>query len=392
MSNFTGLPQDFDYNVYRSYNDLLTLDNESLRIHYISYGSNEGRLYKLPYNFNVEIYKKLNKDLKKLNNNELLSHFVNIGFNEGRKYSKKLNDDSVFNINNVNPIKTNGTSRSDIVIVVARYNEDISSFIPYNNNLMVYNKGVNDINPAINQKYVKIVPNLGREAGTYCNFILDNYENLPNYMIFTQANPADHVAFGNNEDTFKVLDKIFHEEKNYKFKYISSHKEPFDLDSVAHIGLGVYLTPIELGEAKDVNQLIYNIQHWVSVMCPNQTERSNEVINALRNTGKSTIWPWEFNKILMKTGWYCTSGEAQKMRHEITKCDFDYGKIRRLIDRPEGFSFGYGAIFIVHKDNVLKYSKDYWKRLYDSLQELLPASGWGCERLWGFLLGEGDFY
>lgn len=388
MNNLSDLPQDFDYNIYRSYNDLSTFDNESLKIHYITYGSNEGRLYKLPDNFNFDIYRELNSDLQKLNNNELIAHFVNTGCIEGRLYSKNLNN-TIFNIN---PIKTNGTTRSDIIIVVARYNEDISNFIPYNNNLMVYNKGVNDINPAINHNYVKIVHNLGRESGTYCNFILDNYDNLPNYVIFTQANPSNHVVPGNNSETFKIIDQIFHEQKNYKFKYISSRKESFNLDSLAHIGLGIHLTPIELGNPKDINELIYNIQHWVSVICPDQTERSNEVINAIRNIGKSTIWHWEFNKILMKTVWYNTSAEAQRMRYEITKCDFDYGKIRGVIDRPEGFSYCNGSIFIVHKDNILKYSKAYWQRLFDSLQELLPAAGCGCERLWGFLLGQGDFY
>jgi hypothetical protein len=44
------------------------------------------------------------------------------------------------------------------------------------------------------------------------------------------------------------------------------------------------------------------------------------------------------------------------------------------------------------KPYILKYNRDFWQRLFDSLQELLPTSGWGCERLWGFLLGEGDFY
>ena len=77
MNNLSGLPQDFDYNVYRTYNDLSMLDNESLRIHYISYGKNEGRLYKLPDNFNFDVYKELNSDLRKLNNNELIAHFVN---------------------------------------------------------------------------------------------------------------------------------------------------------------------------------------------------------------------------------------------------------------------------------------------------------------------------
>ena len=257
---------------------------------------------------------------------------------------------------------------------------------------MVYNKGNDDINPIINHQFVKKVPNLGREAGTYCNFILDNYDNLPNYMIFIQGNPTDHISLGDHDQAFRVIDQIFHENKNYKFKYISGHKEPFDMDSVAHFGLGVYITPIELGEPKDKYELIENIRHWVSVICPEQTERSNELIQQLQAFPSQTMWPWDFTRIFLKTAWYCTSGEAQKMRFEITRHNFDYSKIRWLIERPEGFSFGYGALFIVHKDNILKYSRAYWQRLFDSLQELLPGAGWGCERLWGFLLGEGDHY
>jgi hypothetical protein len=211
-------------------------------------------------------------------------------------------------------------------------------------------------------------------------------------MIFTQANPTDHVSHGDPAKTFRILKEIFEEKKNYKFKYISSHKEPFDLESVAHFGLGVCVTPIELGNPKNINDLIQDIKKWVNNNCSNQKDRSNELIMKLENYGSPTIWPWDFNNMFLKTAWYCTSGEAQKMRHVITRDSFDYNKIKRLINRPEGFSFGYGAIFIVHKDNILKYSKAYWKRLFDSLQELLPGAGWGCERLWGFLLGEGDFY
>lgn len=377
------LPQDFDYNIYRCYYDLASLDNESLKVHYLSYGKNEGRLYKLPNNFSFEIYKKLNNDLKKLNNNELLIHFVNNGFIEGRKYSNNMNN--VNNMHKINIENNNNIPRSQLIIVVARYNEDISNFIPYNNNLMVYNKGINDINHNINTNYVKVVPNLGKEAGTYINFILDNYDNLPNYMIFTQANPVNHVVIGNKEETFKIIDNIINEEKNYKFKYISSKKELFNLDSAYNIDSGIALTPIELGESKDINELIHNIKHWVSVICPDQIEKSNEVINALKNSGKSSIMPWEFNKILIKTKWYINSKEAKRMRYEITKCDFDYGKLKEFINNHQDYSYAYGSIFIVHKDSILKYSRDYWKRLFDSLQELLPVSGLGCEKLWGFL-------
>ena len=392
----SDLPIDFDYNIYRTHIDLSHFNNESLKIHYINHGKSEGRLYKLPDGFDTNTYKELNIDLQHFNHNVLISHYITSGAKENRIYKK---DNNVINnvINKVtipinNIVHSSGISRDDIVIVVARYNEDISRFSPYNNNLMVYNKGNDDINNVINHQYVKKVPNLGREAGTYCNFILDNYDNLPNYMIFTQGNPTDHISLGDHDHAFRVIDQIFHENKNYKFKYISGHKEPFDMDSVAHFGLGVYITPIELGDPKNKNELIDNIKHWVSVVCPDQTERSNELIQSIQEFPSETLWPWDFTRIFMKTGWYCTSGEAQKMRHEITRHNFDYSKIRWLIERPEGFSFGYGALFIVHKDNILKYSKAYWSRLFDSLQELLPGAGWGCERLWGFFLGEGDYY
>lgn len=399
MNDLKGLPNDFDFQIYKCYEDLCNLDNQSLKIHYLSFGGIEGRIYKLPEGFTTKYYKKYNKDLKKLNDEQLIKHYINYGKNENRKYCKKSKmieipilpknfiENALLNYKNGNK-----TTRNDIIIVIARYNEDISRFKIYNNNLMIYNKGNDDIHNEISQQNIKKVPNLGREAGTYCNFILDNYDNLPEYTIFLQGNPTDHVYMSDHTKTFELIDQIYNEPKNYKFKYISTHMEPFDLESVAHAGLGVYLTPIELGNPKDINELINDIDRWVNTHVPDQKERSNEVINQLRNLGLSHIWPWDFCRVLMKSIWYCTSGEAQIMRHEIVRDCFDYHKIKKLIDRPHGFSFGYGAMFIVHRDNILRYSKSYWQRLFDSLQELLPTAGWGCERLWGFLLGEGDFY
>lgn len=68
--------------------------------------------------------------------------------------------------------------------------------------------------------------------------------------------------------------------------------------------------------------------------------------------------------------------------------NFSYEKIMEKINQHGGYSFGYGAIFIAHRDQIRKYSKEYWQRLYDSLQEILPGSGWRCEKLWIFLLEE----
>jgi len=415
---YNMLPNDFNCSAYRHLNkDLSYMNDDELKHHFLDYGKNELRKYKLQDDFDINAYRELNSDLQNLNDDKLISHFINHGIKENRryKYLKKeinniINDFSKDKINlGVNHGSLHGLSHglshasshasstdNTTVFVVARYNEDISRFAEFNNNLVVYNKGKDDISPLIDRKNIRNVPNLGREAGTYCNYILDNYNNLPPYMIFTQGDPSDHIALNDQVETTRVLRNIYYENKTYKFKYLSGHKEPIDLESVAHFGQSICCTPIELGDPKNVFELIDNIKHWVKVCCPAQEERSNELINELHNFMSinkiSTIWPWEFHNLFLKTGWYCTSGEAQLMRFEIMKNNFDYSKIKPLFDRPGGFSFGYGAIFIVHRDNILKYSRQYWQRLFDSLQYVLPGPGWGCERLWGFLLGEGDFY
>jgi hypothetical protein len=85
---------------------------------------------------------------------------------------------------------------------VARYNEDIYNFAEYNDNLVVYNKWEDDISPSIKKTCIKKLPNVGREAGTYCTYIIENYDNLPDYMIFTQGNPCDHIAIFDPVATF----------------------------------------------------------------------------------------------------------------------------------------------------------------------------------------------
>ena len=87
-----GLPADFDCMTYaKIYSDLTKLNRRQLENHYIKYGKNEGRHYKLPDDFDATEYKKINKDLDNLNEEELKEHFLFIGLNSGRIY--KLPDD-----------------------------------------------------------------------------------------------------------------------------------------------------------------------------------------------------------------------------------------------------------------------------------------------------------
>lgn len=73
-------------------------------------------------------------------------------------------------------------------IIVARYNEDISWLNNEINNCIIYNKGekLHNIENEI------CLENVGRESDTYLHYIIKNYDNLPDIIIFTQAKISDH--------------------------------------------------------------------------------------------------------------------------------------------------------------------------------------------------------
>lgn len=76
-----------------------------------------------------------------------------------------------------------------IQIVVSRYNEDMEWTKQFPN-VVIYNKGADDLSPEYN---VKSLPNVGRECHTYYTHICDNYADIEyDYTVFLQGNPFDH--------------------------------------------------------------------------------------------------------------------------------------------------------------------------------------------------------
>lgn len=78
-------------------------------------------------------------------------------------------------------------SNNKFCIVVARYKENLN-WTKLFSNVIVYNKG-SKLTGDYNEILLK---NVGREGHTYYKYIFDNYDNLPDYVIFLQGNPFDH--------------------------------------------------------------------------------------------------------------------------------------------------------------------------------------------------------
>ena len=94
-------------------------------------------------------------------------------------------------------------------IIVARYNENIEWLNSEMSNCIVYNKG--------NKLKIKneiSLENVVRESETYLHYIITNYNNLPDVVVFTQARISDHK----DRDDVNYLINI----KNQALKYSKS--------------------------------------------------------------------------------------------------------------------------------------------------------------------------
>jgi len=110
--------------------------------------------------------------------------------------------------------KTNNEEETILIIhsinvtykyVFARFNEDISWFTHDKNimdNALVYNKGL-----PLNIENEIFLKNVGRDPGTFFQFIIDNYDNLPDVCIFSQGRLDDTLIQGKLGDinTLKKL-------------------------------------------------------------------------------------------------------------------------------------------------------------------------------------------
>jgi hypothetical protein len=76
--------------------------------------------------------------------------------------------------------------------VVARYNENIDWLNDVSDNTIILNKG-----EPLNIRNEIILKNVGRESESYLQYIIMNYENLPDIVVFTQANISDHRGENN---------------------------------------------------------------------------------------------------------------------------------------------------------------------------------------------------
>ncbi|EHK47767.1 hypothetical protein TRIATDRAFT_44803 [Trichoderma atroviride IMI 206040] len=83
-------------------------------------------------------------------------------------------------------------------VVAARFQEDLVPWLPVANYTYVYDKGhIPQSNDTVDhdafRSYVEL-PNIGREGHTHLYHIVNNWDTLEDYMVFSQAAPFDLIG------------------------------------------------------------------------------------------------------------------------------------------------------------------------------------------------------
>jgi hypothetical protein len=118
-----------------------------------------------------------------------------------------------------------------IDIVIAKYKEDTSWTANLNKNkfnVIVYNKIDNLTNPENNN-----LPNIGKESYAYIYYIVKNYCNLPESIIFLQGCPLEHC--GNIPEIWKNYFENIHSFDrycNYRRWPDEAHTEITDINHI----------------------------------------------------------------------------------------------------------------------------------------------------------------
>jgi hypothetical protein len=240
---------------------------------------------------------------------------------------------------------------ANFCLLVNRWKEDISWLkkVAQENNfvekIVIIDKNNNKID-FCEEKILNInTYNKGRESSCYIDFIIECYDDLPEFTCFAQAHPFDHspdLLELIKEKQFKGYDKKFQSltcryDHNVPVKYPSKYGSQFINKKRVH------LYTVDTKNLEIIG-----------------------IVNVLDNIADLAFSIQD--KLKSMDGKY-----------------FDYMFDRIRLEKPKRYiHFVYGAMFCIHKEAILRHEKDFYINLKEFIDEE-PYSPWLLEIFWHYI-------
>lgn len=234
----------------------------------------------------------------------------------------------------------------DILLVVARFEENVKWLNDVALKTIVYNKGESNIPKQPNNiTVINNVKNVGREGETYLKHIVDHYEELSDYIVFTQAEPFEHYP------EFKVK-----------------------LGEMAESGFAESIRPMSL--------------RWRVHMPPRELYTPFDKTWYLETASRFTYatylhWDIGVNSFLNSFKYFNPKRAGTDIFHQFCEMiHLDDPMYRKTI----WFNFFYSGCFAVKRESVLKHPRSF----YEDCLKLIRADycyGYMFERIWWHMFG-----
>ena len=298
------------------------------------------------YNYNIK--KSINTKIS--NANSLLREAYKLNMNRinHSEMTFQLKSHLKFNMETIN----------NHIIVVSRYNENVDwlnrlieqhSWI---NKIIVFNKGLDEIN----NKYTDIIEivnlsNKGREGETYLNYIINNYDSLPEHIWFIQANPFDHSPDIINLFSYNSVSQYNSKYQGLTYRYLKNIPQNIEND----------------------NRFFVNSNRTIDYFIDKVTQQVVDIHSFHDKSHERKVLNME-----------------QKYDTNMFDCYYDYLCDYIGIDKPSNNIIGYtwAAMFYVNKSQILKHKHDVYEKLRNKLLEYDEQGGdegYMLERIWHYI-------
>jgi Protein of unknown function (DUF3431) len=206
-------------------------------------------------------------------------------------------------------------------IVVARYHENVDWIT--DDNKIIYNKGYK-----LNVNNEILVKNIGRESETYLRYIIENYHDLPDVVVFTQGYIKDHCDRNN-----------------------------IKMDSMTYL--------LKLKEEA--------FTHGKSLVPHNHIHHQTKF-------NRNPFWSPDWNK--QNNNYYLHNNYLNN--NQKTFIDWFQENIDK--NYPNPISIYWNGLFSIRKDVILKRDIEYYKNLLSQVNHHVnPAEGHFLERSWYYI-------